>query len=99
MKLNKDMLMKIGIAAAILLVLYLVFRSRNCKDSFDGYADYVPEDEYSENMYEEQPADYAEEADEYYTEEDDQQPQIENFTLMESTLEDDEANAMFEPEM
>lgn len=89
MKLNKDLLMKIGIVAAIVLIIYLVYRSRSCKDS---YAEYVPnDDEYAENMYEDQPADYAE-AD-YYTEE--EPPNM----LMESTLDEDQANAMFEPEM
>lgn len=106
MKLNRDVLMKVGIAAAIVLIIYLLFRSRSCKDSFADYADYgaqdgaqdgggVPDDEYAENMYEEQPADYAygdDNADTDYT--DGESP-----LLMESTLRDDQANAMFEPEL
>lgn len=97
MKLNKDMLMKVGIVAAVVLIIYLVYRSRSCgKDGYTGYAEYVPDDEYSENMYENEAADYAEEGDDYS---EDEMPQIENYTLMESTLEDDQANAMFEPEM
>lgn len=88
MKLNKDLLMKIAIAAAIALIIYLVYRSRSCKDS---YAEYVADDEYAENMFEEQAADYAE-AD-YYS--DEEPPNM----LMESTLDEDRANAMFEPEM
>lgn len=94
MKLNKDVLMKVGIVAAVLLILYLIYRSRGCKDT---YAEFVPDDEYSENMFQEDAADYAEEAADYYSEEED--GPVENYTLMESTLEDDQANAMFEPEM
>lgn len=88
MKLNKDLLMKIAIVAAIVLIIYLVYRSRSCKDT---YAEYVADDEYAENMFEEQTADYAE-AD-YYTEDEPAN------MLMESTLDEDQANAMFEPEM
>ena len=93
MKLNKDVLMKVGIVAAILLVLYLIYRSRGCKDS---YSEFVADDEYAENMFQEDAADYAEE--EYYTDSE-EDPTTENYTLMESTLEDDQANAMFAPEM
>lgn len=96
MKVNKDMLMKIGIVAAIAIIIYLVFRSRKCKD---GYSEWVPtpQEDYAENMYEEEPADYAEEGDDYA---EDEYPEYqENYTLMESTLDDDQANAMFEPDM
>lgn len=104
MKLNKDVLMKVGIVAAIALIVYLVYTSRGCKDGYDEYySEYVPEDEYSENMYEQDAADYAEEEEYYEEPEEDsyeeEYPQAENYTLMESTLDDDEANAAFEPEM
>lgn len=92
MKFNRDVLMKVGIVAAVLLIIFLIFRSRSCKSA---YAEFVPDDNYAENMYEERAADYAEE--DAYTE--DEEPRIENYTLMESTLADDQANAMFEPEM
>ena len=97
MKLNKDLLMKIAIVAAIALIIYLVYRSRSCKDTYaeyvpdDEYNEQMPDGEYAENMFEDQAADYAE-AD-YYTEE--EPPTM----LMESTLNEDQANAMFEPEM
>jgi hypothetical protein len=93
MKLNKDLLMKVGIVAAIALIIYLVYRSRQCKDT---YAQWAPSttDDYAENMFEEEAADYADEGDEYTD-----QGGVENYTLMESTLDDDQANAMFEPEM
>lgn len=95
MKLNKDVLMKAGIVAAVALVLYLIYRSRSCKDT---YADYVADDDYAENMYEPQAADYAEEdyAEEAYGDNTAGDPQS---LLMESTMDDDQANAMFEPEM
>lgn len=95
-KLNKDTMMKVGIVAAVALIIYLVYRSRTRKDAFAEYATSPQEDEYAENMYEAEPADYAEEGDEDYGEE---QGGVENYTLMQSTLDDDEANAMFEPEM
>lgn len=103
MKLNKDMLMKIGIVAAIAIIVFLIYRSKGCKDSYgdyeeEGYAEYVPEDEYAENMYEDDEADYGDVQDDYYEEEYDQ-PETENYTLMESTLDDEEANAAFEPDM
>lgn len=97
MKVDKDVLMKVGIAAAIVLIVYLVYRSRSCKDT---YAQFVADDQYSENMFEESPADLAEgEYGDDYAEEDYGGGPIENFTLMESTLDDDQANAVFEPEM
>ncbi len=95
MKLNKDTLMKVGIVAAVALIIYLVYRSRSCKDNYSEYES-MPQDDYAENMYMEEPQDYAEEGDEYVEE---AEPQVENYTLMESTLDDDQANAMFEPEM
>lgn len=112
-KVNKDILMKVGIAAAVVLIIYLVYRSRSAKCS--RYAEYVPDapvrdDEYAENMFAGQEADYAEEDDDDYAEEDDddyaeddyaeedERGRMENFTLMQSTLDDDQANAMFEPE-
>ena len=101
MKLNRDMLMKIGIVAAIAIILYLVYRSRKCKDAYTEYVP-TPQDDYEENMYVEDAAEYAEEGDDYYEEEDyaeEEYPQVENYTLMESTLDDDQANSMFDPEM
>lgn len=91
MKFDKNLWMKIGIVAAIALIIYLVFRSRKCKDS---YANWVPSsDDQAENLFENDTADYAEDADEYVGQEG-----MENFTLMESTLDDDHANAVFDPE-
>jgi hypothetical protein len=94
MKLDKTMLMKVAIAAAVVLIVFLIFRSRSCKGK-DGYAQFVAspvDDEYGENMYRADAADYAHATDDFAEE-----PQ--NYTLMESTLEDDRANAMFEPEL
>ena len=98
MKLNKDLLMKVGIVAAIALIIYLVYRSRQCKDTFAQWAPSGSEEDYAENMFEEEAADYAMDGDEYY-EENNGSGGTENYTLMESTLDDDQANAMFEPEM
>lgn len=101
MKLDRDTLMKIGIVAAVALIIYLVYRSRKCKDSYTNFVP-QPQEDYAENMYMEDAADYAEEGDgdDYYEEEYQQHGQHgqENYTLMESTLDDDQANAMFEPE-
>ena len=145
MTLKRDTLMKIGVAAAVVLIIYLIYRSRSCKDTFAAYAQGPRDDEYAEKMFAEGSADYAEEyakyaqagdedyaeeyaqyakpgdedyAEEYaqYTQAGDEdyaeeyaqygnyetfeQPRVETFTnLMQSTLDDDEANAMFEPEM
>ena len=130
MTLKRDTLMKIGVAAAVVLIIYLIYRSRSCKDTFAAYAQGPRDDEYAEKMFAEGSADYAEEyakyaqagdedyaeeyaqyakpGDEDYAEEYAQygnyetfeQPRVETFTnLMQSTLDDDEANAMFEPEM
>lgn len=98
MGISKDTMMKVGIVAAIALIIYLVYRSRSCKDT---YAEFVPSPDYAENMFREEAADYAEEGDEYFG-----QDQYNDFShkehytsLMESTLDDDEANAVFEPGM
>lgn len=105
MKLNRDFLMKAGIVAAVAIIIYLIYKSRNCKDS---YAEFVPENDAAENMFAEDAADFAEEyyaesTDDYAHENDDEAAEfipdeaIENFTLMESALDDDHANALFEP--
>lgn len=126
--LTKDLLMKVGIGAAVVVVIYLIFRSRKCRA--EGYAGYVPAlqpDEYAENMYEAGEADYAHAvyaSDDYAEEQEDAEDdagddagddrdarddgdwvksakwkRLEGQLLMESTLNDDEANAIFEPEM
>lgn len=101
-KWNKDTLMKVGIAAAVVIIVYLLYRSQKNKDTYSEYVPDAPmDDEYAENMFASDAADYAEEEDDY-AEEEEEPPmtgEVENFTLMQSTLDDDEANAMFEPEM
>ncbi len=106
MKLNRDVLMKIGIVVAITIIIYLLYKSHNCKNT---YAEFVGEEDAAENMFAEDAADYAEETDDYadyaeeadsdeaaeYVPEDDEG--VENFTLMESAVDDSHANAMFEP--
>lgn len=107
MTLNRDMLMKVGIVAAVTLIIYLVYRSRKCKDN---YTEWVPTPEdYAEDRDEYHPQqdyameheDYAEESNEYFEDQYEElyPQQVENYTLMESTLDDDQANAMFEPAM
>ena len=103
MTLNRDMLMKIGIVAAIALIIYLVYRSRKCKDNYTEWVP-TPEDYAEEQDEYEQPGqeveDYAEEGSEYYEDQyEELYPQQENYTLMESTLDDDQTNALFEPVM
>ncbi len=92
MKLNRDLLMKVGIVVAIAIIIYLLYRSRNCKDNYANYVPSVPEEDYAEEeAYEDESADYAEE--------DMDDEGQENYTLMESTLDDESANAVFDPSM
>lgn len=112
---SKDTLLKVGIAVAVALILYLVLRSATCSKR-EAYAMFAAprrparDDEYAENMYEASGRgapvdDYAEE--EYYPEADAAtadpsdaatlaaQP---DYYVMQSTLDDDEANAQFSPD-
>lgn len=140
MTLDKDTLLKVGIAASVALVVYLLFRSRGCSEQYAGYVPALAPDEYAENMYE-SAGDHADFAhaeyvpDDYAVEEDDEDPEaddeeddaedpeaddeedddaeytggrggrrrkmriLDGQLLMESTLDDDEANAIFEPEL
>lgn len=140
MALDKDTLLKVGIAASVALVVYLLYRSRSCSEQYAGYVPALAPDEYAENMYENAgdhadfahaeyvPDDYAEEdadeededgaededwdeaEDDADDDEDDGEDTggrrgiqkmriLDGQLLMESTLEDDEANAIFEPEL
>lgn len=119
MKLNRSMLLKAGIVAAVVLIIYLIWRSSKCKDTYatftgpmpEPFASYSPpmppvrDDEYAENMFEADAADYAEEGDEQIEEMmgdgalPDYAEEADNFPLLQSTIDDDEANTMFEPEM
>ena len=131
---SKDTLMKVGIAAAVALIVYLVLRARSCtqRERYamfaaprrrDGYAPFIRptrpiknrnrrrylrerfamyaspngprDDEYAESLLESQPApadDLAEAAASLRAED------HLGSHLMQSTLEDDEANAMFSPD-
>jgi hypothetical protein len=82
MKFNKDTMMKIAIVAAVAIILYLLFKPSKCA-SKAGYAQYVPGDD----SYSDGGSDDGGDGD-----------GMENYTtLMESTLDDDEANGMLEP--
>ena len=146
-KVSKDTLLKVGIAAAVAVILYLVLRSVTCskregwygkrrreryatfaaprRSRREGYAMFASprrgrpaDDEYAENMFEAMPApvdDYAEE--DYYAEAGDdvvvegaeggqeevatEEPTPESrpdYYVMESTLDDEDANAQFAPD-
>ena len=116
-KLKKDTMIKIGIIAAIALVVFFVYRSRR-RSGFEGdHMQWVPtpddnyayageEDVYGDDMGEDE---YAEEdeypQDDYEAEyeEDDYAAEYDDGTgtggmgLMESTMDDDYANTMFNP--
>lgn len=125
LKFDRSMALKVGIAVAVAVIIYLIWRARRCKDTYamfappmhgqtEGYAMFAPpqpqqDDEYAENMFEDRAADYAEEGDEEIPDMGMDMradmpaslpgPHANEFPIMQSTLDDDEANAMFEPEM
>ena len=106
-RLKKDTMIKIGVVVAIALVVFFVYRSRRRSDFQSSHMEWVPtpQDNYAEEEYagdEEEYADseeYAEEEAEYV--EDDYAAEYDDGTetmgLMESTLDDDYANTMFDP--
>lgn len=109
---DRNLALKVGIAVAVVVIIYLIWRARKCKDTYamfapppasEGYAMFAPpvrDDEYAENMFEDRAADYAEEGDEQIPDTMDMPSAMSSeFPIMQSTLDDDEANAMFEPEM
>lgn len=124
LKFDRNMALKVGIVVAVVVIVYLIWRARTCKDTYamfaptmrgdsEGYAMFAPpqapqqNDEYAENMFEDRAADYAEEGDEQIPDmgmgadmpTSLPSPYANDFPIMQSTLDDDEANAMFEPEM
>ena len=106
-KLKKDTMVKIGIIVAIALAVFFVYRSRSRSNFQSSHVEWVPtpQDNYAEEEYADG-EEYAEEEEEYAEEEaeyveDDYAAEYDDGTasmsLMESTLDDDYANTMFDP--
>ena len=114
------MLTRLGVIAAVIVIIYCMFKLRTCKDTYaeldyDAYyeeqaaAQDIQDIELEEDKYEEDNEDYYEEGDGG-----DEAPEegeyanyegpvgndpYDNYTLMESTMDDTQTNALFEAGM
>lgn len=97
MKANKQLATRVGVVIAVLVIVYCMFKLRSCKDTYaelayDNYYEEPAEEEYEEEAQEQE--EYEEE-DDYYSE-DGGEGYDDPYTLMESTMDDAQANAMFQ---
>lgn len=100
MKTDKKMLTRIGVIAAVVVIAYCMFKLRTCKDTYAelDYDAYY-EEENSGGGEEEQYEEGEEEGEDYYEEDGGEEDVYNNYSLMESTMDDGQTNALFEAGM